>query len=157
MEYDANAIEWLLRALTRMHHYYIDREMEKRGLGFSGFPPILFVLHNELKGRLASQKELADFLGIRPSSITASIKRMEKAGLVEKVHDEGDLRRNIITLTKKGRELVENSLHVFDDVDRKMYEGFSEEEKEQLKAFYLRIINNLENLGVQSPAGFKKE
>lgn len=157
MEYDSNSLEWLFRVLNRMHHYYIDKEMEKRGLGFAGFPPILFVLRHEMKGKQASQKELADFLGIRPSSVAIAIKRMEQTGLVERVTDENDLRRNIVTITKQGEKLVKDSMRVFDEADRKMYDGFSEEEKEQLKTFFIRIIQNLENLGILSPGGFKKE
>ncbi len=157
MEFDANSLEWLFRVLNRMHLYYIDKEMEKQKLGFAGFPPILFVLSHEMKGKQASQKELADFLGIRPSSVAIAVKRMEQAGLVERVTDENDLRRNIVTITKPGEKLVRDSMKVFDEADRKMYDGFSEEEKEQLKQFFARIIQNLENLGVHSPAGFKKE
>jgi DNA-binding MarR family transcriptional regulator len=157
LDFDANSLEWLFRVLNRMHLYYIDKEMEKRNLGFAGFPPILFVLSHEMKGKPASQKELADFLGIRPSSVAIAVKRMEQAGLVERVADENDLRRNIVTITKPGEKLVRDSMKVFDEADRKMYDGFSEEEKEQLKQFFTRIIQNLENLGVHSPAGFKKE
>ncbi len=157
MDFDANSLEWLFGVLTRMHHYYIDKEMEKRKLGFAGFPPILFILSREMKGKPASQKELADFLGIRPSSVAIAVKRMEQACLVERVTDENDLRRNIVTITKPGEKLVRDAMKVFDEADRKMYDGFTEEEKEQLKQFFARIIQNLENLGVHSPAGFKKE
>jgi DNA-binding MarR family transcriptional regulator len=110
-----------------------------------------------LNSKIASQKELADFLGIRPSSLAISIKRMEKAGLVRRVTDRNDLRRNIITLTKKGEQLVRECTLVFDDIDKRMYEGFSAEEKEQLRKYYIRIINNLEKLGVQPPVQFSKE
>jgi len=157
MEYDSNAIEWLFRALNRMHLNYIENEMEKKGLDRASHPPILFILRYEMKNKAASQKELVDILGIRPSTVAVSIKRMENAGLVKKVTDDADLRKNIITLTEKGEKLVEESHLLFDEIDRKMYDGFTEEEKEQLKKFYIRIMKNLGNLGVQSPSGFKKE
>lgn len=157
MEYDSNSLEWLFRTLHRMHLNYLDREMGKRGLGVSGFPPILFILRFEMKGKTASQKELADFLGITPASLATSIKRMEKSALVKKVTDKNDLRRNIITLTAKGERLIQKSMLVFDDIDRRIYEGFSDEEKERLKKFYIRIIQNLEKMGVQPPVQFGKE
>jgi DNA-binding MarR family transcriptional regulator len=140
-----------------MHLNYIDKEMGKRGIGVSRFPPILFILHNEMKGKSASQKELADFLGITPASLAISIKRMEKSGLVKKTTDKKDLRRNIITLTATGEQFVQDSMLVFDNVDRKIYEGFTDKDKEQLKAFYIRIIQNLEKLGIQPPVQFSKE
>ena len=113
MEFDSNSIEYLFRTLHRMHINYIDKEMGKRSLGVSRFPPILFILHNEMKGKSASQKELADILGITPASLATSIKRMEKSGLVKKVTDKKDLRRNIITLTAAGEQFVRESMLVF--------------------------------------------
>lgn len=157
MEFDSHSIEYLFRTLHRMHVNYIDKEMGKRAPGVSGFPPILFILHNEMKGKTASQKELADILGITPASLAISIKRMVKSGLLKKVTDKNDLRRNIITLTSKGEEFVQESMLIFDEIDRRMYEGFIGEEKEQLKEFYIRIIQNLEKLGVQPPIQFSQE
>jgi DNA-binding MarR family transcriptional regulator len=157
MEFDSNAIEWVFRALNRMHLNYIENELEKRGFSKMSHPPILFILRYEMSDKVASQKELADFLGVRPSTIAISIKRMEKAGLVRKVSDGNDLRRNIITLTEKGEKLVDESSLVFDEIDKRMYEGFTEEEKEKLKKYYIRIMKNLENMGIQSPVQFRKE
>ena len=157
MEYDSNALEWLFRALNRMHLNYIENEMEKRGMDKAAHPPILFILRHAMKNKAASQKELADFLGIRPSSLAISIKRMENAGLVKKITDKSDLRRNIITLTEKGERFIDEILTVFNDIDTRMYEGFSPEEKDRLKNYYIRIMKNLEKLGVQSPVQFRKE
>jgi MarR family transcriptional regulator for hemolysin len=111
-----------------MHHKYVDREMVRKRLG-AGFQPLAFILRYEMRGKKASQKELADFMGITQASLTASIKRMEKAGLVEKVTDKNDLRRNIGTLTSKGEKLVRDSTKALDEIDRKMYDGFSDQDR----------------------------
>jgi DNA-binding MarR family transcriptional regulator len=76
---------------------------------------------------------------------------MEKSGLIQKVPDENDLRCNIIRFAEKGKKLVDNGTSICNSIDRKMYVGFTEKEKAQLKQFYIRIIQNLENGGIHNP------
>ena len=152
-----NDLDTLFRTIFHMHVNCAKKEFNKRGIKPAGHPPILFILRHESVNMAASQKELADKLGISPPTVAISIKRMERAGLVHKVADESDLRRNLITLTEKGIELVDQSQTVFKEVNEGMFRGFSEKEQEQLKAFFLRIVSNLETMGAQPPENLKKE
>jgi DNA-binding MarR family transcriptional regulator len=149
-------IEWLFRTLDRMRHKCIRHEFEKRGLTEASHPPILFKLRYEMKDKKATQKEIADAIGISPPTVAVSIKRMEKAGLVRKLPDKTDLRQNIIELTSKGDKLLEECKSAFEKIDQKMFEGFSEQEIIQLKDFYIRLIRNLEEMYKQQAAGTKK-
>lgn len=155
VEYEQNNLEWLLRIFDRMHHNCLKSALEKHGLREVTQPHILFTLH-KIKGMKASQKELGDAIGISPPTVAISVKRMEKAGLLCKVSDERDLRRNVITLTKKGVEYIEECSSIFDKIDRGIFEGFSELEREQLKKFYLRMIKNLETMGARLPNQLKR-
>ncbi len=156
MEYNRNDLEWLFRTFDRMRHNCIKAEFENRSLLEASHPLILFTLRYEMKDMTASQKEIGDAIGISPPTVAISIKRMEKTGLVHKVSDETDLRRNLITLTEKGMNLVEECSLAFNKIARGMFEGFSETERAQLKEFYIRMIQNLESMGVQSPAQLKR-
>ena len=155
MKYDYNDLESLFRAISHMYHNCIRKEFEKREINHANHPPILFILKHE-SGNIASQKDIADKLGISPPTVAISIKRMVKVGLLQKVADESDLRRNFITLTEKGKRLVEESELVFDTIDQGMFRGFSQDDREQLKSTYLRIISNLEIMGAQPPEFLKK-
>jgi DNA-binding MarR family transcriptional regulator len=56
---------------------------------------------------VASQAELSRRTGIDPSDVVAAINDLESRGLVTRQRDVHDTRRNVITLTRKGRtELV---------------------------------------------------
>lgn len=156
MEYDPTGLEWLFRTFDRMHHNYIKAELIKRGFGEASHPPILFMLKFEAKDMTASQKEIADAIGISPPTVAISLKRMQKAGLVQKASDEKDLRRNHVTITEKGLQLVDECAAVFGDVEQGIFNNFSEKEREQLKGFYIRMIQNLESMGAQLPARFKR-
>jgi DNA-binding MarR family transcriptional regulator len=73
-----------------------------------------------------------------------SIKRMQRAGLVEKAADESDMRYNRIKITERGQQISEKCREEFERIDRRMFEGFSEQEIKQLYSFLNRMSNNLE-------------
>ncbi len=156
MEQDQSALEWLFRILDRMHHNCMKAEFNKRGLSEASHPAILFVLKHEINDTLASQKEIADLIGISPATVAISIKRMERSGLIQKVADPNDLRRNLITITEKGLTLLAECEKAIDDIDVGMFKGFSSEERQLLKTFYMKMIHNLQTMGAQIPAKLKK-
>mgnify|MGYP000992176151 CR=1 FL=1 len=156
MKYD-NDLETLFCAITHMHMTCAKKEFDKRGIKPVGHPPILFILRHESENMAASQKKIADKLGISPPTVAISIKRMEKAGLVHKIADESDLRRNLITLTDKGLKQVDETKTVLEKIDESMFRGLTEEEQAQLKTLFLRIVSNLEAMGAQPPGNLKKE
>lgn len=146
MEYRGNDLEDLFRTISRMQHNCVKREFERRGIDSVCRTPILFVLRNSSKSMAASQKEIADRLGLSTPTVAVSIKRLEKAGVLYKVADETDLRRNLITLTEKGRQIADEAQTVFERVDRGMFNNLSQEECDQLKKLFLQIVANLESM-----------
>lgn len=155
MGYDTDNLEWFFRTLSRMHHNSIKAEMNKRGLKEASQPQILFLLKDQDEGMGVSQKEIADAVGISASTVATSVKRMEKSGLLQKIADQNDLRYNHVKLTIKGRQLLNECVCAFDAIDTGMFEGFSEDDRNQLKASFTHMIKNLEAMGAQPPASIK--
>lgn len=155
MEYNTNNLEWFFRTLSRMHHNSIKTEMRKRGLKEASQPQILFLLMNQADEDGISQKRIADIIGITPSTVAISIKRMEKSGLVQKIADPNDLRYNHVKLTPKGRGFLDECINAFNAIDAKMFDGFSENDRDHLKTFFKCMIKNLESMGAQPPESMK--
>ncbi len=138
-------IEYVKRINDAFHGYHsshrniIESRFREKGLYF-GQPPLLKYLS---ENKNATQKEIADFLHVSPPSVATSLKRMEEAGLVVRVENKKDARRNTIKLTKKGKELVEYADNMFMYVDDVTYRGFTEEELEILISFLERMNDNL--------------
>ncbi len=138
-------IEYVKRINDAFHGYHsshrniIESRFREKGLYF-GQPPILKYLS---ENKNATQKEIADFLHVSPPSVATSLKRMEESGLVVRVENKKDARRNTIKLTKKGKELVEYAENMFMYVDDVTYRGFTEEELEILISFLERMNDNL--------------
>ena len=68
---------------------------------------------------------------------------MQKAGLLEKVSNERDLRCNRLSLTEEGERAVTACKAGFDAVTLQMLDGFSPEEREALSSYIGRMIRNL--------------
>ncbi len=123
------------------HRNIVDARFREKGIYF-GQPPILKYLSEHEN---ATQKEIAEFLHISPPSVATSLKRMEESGLVVRLENKKDARRNTVKLTKKGKELhlfAENTFMRIDDI---AYKGFTEEEMDLMVNFIERMNTNLTN------------
>ena len=121
------------------HRSIIEARFREKGL-YVGQPPILkFISEN----KNVTQKEIADFLHVSTPSVAKSLKRMEESGLLVRVENKKDARRNSVKLTKKGRELVEYADSMFLRIDDVAYKGFTEEEMDTLVQFLERMNDNL--------------
>lgn len=101
---------------------------------------ILFILNRY--GSM-SQRQLARKAGITPPSMTAAVKKMEEKGYVLKEPDPNDQRKQKICLTDKGRDSLDDLLHLFRHMESVMLTGFRTEEKMLLRRFLLQIEDNI--------------
>ncbi len=98
------------------------------------------------RNRSASQSELAKIMGISAASVAVSLKKLEKGGYIQREVDEGDNRYNQIALTEKGQKVVERSREIFELTDRKVLEGFTDEEKRTLSILMDKVHVNLDKM-----------
>ena len=134
----------LFQALSRTRHNALQAELTARGLQNLGAPFILFILRDlGQKGELSAQRELADILQVSPATVAVSLKSLQRLGMIERHSDSTDQRRKRIALTPKGLHAVDTCLEVFRQVDQQMFQGFSQEEQQQLTAYHRRMLKNL--------------
>ena len=107
---------------------------------FLGQPPVLFCLRS--KGEM-SQRELADALDQTPASMTVTLGRMEKSGLVRRESDLTDKRVQRVSITEKGREVCRQAYRSESAVDQEMFMGFSEEEITVIADLMTRCAKNV--------------
>lgn len=91
------------------------------------------------------QKELAEYCHVEPATMTALLAKMEKKNLIRKevTHVSGGKRAFRIYLTELGRQMAKEADKIVDEVEKKSYQGFTEEEKETLVSLLARVTNNL--------------
>lgn len=135
-------------SLFRAHHNAAHARLTKQGVGDVGSPRLLHALrHCQEQGVKPSQRELADMLHISPATIATSLKSLERNGYVVREIDPNDSRRNLISITPKAIQAMEETHKVFDWIDEAMFAGFTEEEVVQLNQYHLRMLQNLYAIG----------
>ncbi len=100
---------------------------------------ILLLKHNP--GLTVGQ--LADALDITAATASVSIKRMEKAGFVEKRADDNDARIIRLYLTQKGDSTPDRIKERLDHQEQFITKGFTEQEVNLLSDLLDRAIQNL--------------
>lgn len=133
------AVTKLLHDLEWWRHFTVHRALRDSDVYF-GQPPILDALANS---GVCTQNELAKTLNVSPASIAVSLRRMQKSGLIEKEADAEDLRRNFVRLTEKGKAQHAYIHDCFEEIDRKLYAGFTDAELEMLQSMLSRLCENL--------------
>ena len=136
--------------VTLMHRYRISTALSGLNI-YRGQPELLGFL---LENGECSQKQLAESVGVSAASIATSIKRMCKAGFVERTEDESDRRINRIRITEKGRDVFAAGREKCNRVDTQMFKGFSDGEIDAFSEFLQRITENLSEGGLSEKEVF---
>ena len=90
-----------------------------------------------------TQSELVERLGVEPATVSKVLNRMEAAELVTRRRDVRDARSYKVYLTERGRSLREPTSRAWEEVERRMLEGFSPEERALLRNLLARVRENL--------------
>jgi DNA-binding MarR family transcriptional regulator len=139
MSHPSTSLDFLLAQVCKLHYARVHTLLEELGL-YRGQPPVLFALW-EREG--ATHGELAARLHVKPATITKMIKRMEKAGFVERRSDPKDQRVSRVYLTDAGRSIRERVEQVWRTLEEETFEGFSTEKRDLLQCSFLQMRENL--------------
>ena len=132
-----------------LHRLELLRRIRGRGLisgaGLHpGQPPLLQYIYDHPG---CTQRDAARELDVTPASSAASLKRLEKAGLVERRPDYADARRNRLYVTKQGEEKMWACRKQFLALEERMFAGMNDEE---IAAFRNACEKMFENLADES-------
>ena len=98
-----------------------------------------------------SAVELAKKAGLKPTTLTTMLDRMEKADLLKRVPHETDRRTIRLILTEKGKELQHRSEYLSGRMTENYYKGFTEKEVEQFEGYLVRVLSNLQTVEENRP------
>lgn len=147
---DENAnVNTINASFIRMVHMYSAlnyRAFSKLGI-HPGQLPVLKIV-SEQEG--ISLRELASLLHIKPPTVTVTVQRLEKAGMVRRETDLSDQRINRIYLTEKGAAMKKEMIRLLDENEKILTKGFSKEEIRTLQSFFAKMTENLIQAGADA-------
>ena len=119
----------------------INRENDANGIA-QGYRAILFCLADS-EG--ITQYEISKRVGIKPPTTSVALSKMEAEGYVTRETSKDDLRKTIVRLTPKGRELADNMLAVFFDFDKVIAGTLTQKELGTLTELLKVVKERIEN------------
>lgn len=125
--------------VTLLHRYRISTALSGLNI-YRGQPELLDYL---VENGDCSQREIANHFGISPASVATSVKRMCKAGFIERTEDENDRRINRLRITDKGLEALNLSREKCREIDEIMFGNFTEKELDDFNGMIEKITENL--------------
>jgi len=108
-----------------------------------GSLPVWLVLISLKSGQLASQRELADAVGIQGATLTHHLDAMESAGLVTRRRDPANRRLHLVELTPAGDALFARMRDAAMAFDERLRAGLSRPEVAQLEVLLARLRDNV--------------
>ena len=130
------------RELHRLHRRAMEMRLNKTGV-YRAQHQILMCLSDHPQ---SSQIQIAERFKISSSAVATSLKKLEKGGYLERVVDMEDNRFHKVSLTEKGRQVVENSHEIFQQTIREIYQNLSASDMEQMMSFYEKLEENLKRI-----------
>jgi MarR family transcriptional regulator, transcriptional regulator for hemolysin len=108
-----------------------------------GSLPVWLVLISLKSRQLASQRELAEAVGIQGATLTHHLDTMESGGLVTRRRDPANRRLHLVELTPAGDALFLRLRDAAMAFDRRLRAGLSPAQVSQLEALLTRLRDNV--------------
>ena len=124
--------------VARLERINFNRDVAEEGL-FAGQHKIIMFL--KFQGS-ATIGEIAKETGTKPSTVSVSVKRMEKAGFVKRRQSKADGRITEILLTPKGQAVPEHIHHKMEAEEKMLTNGLTDDEINILSDLLDKIIEN---------------
>jgi len=125
---------------AKIYHDRLRRHSEHEGLP-SSYRMLIYHLARMHPG--VTQLELVKATHLKPPTISVTLQKMERDGLVTRRDNEDDLRQTLVFLTEKGIAIDERIHRLHEEGDAIALSGLSEEEVDMLSALLNRVIDNL--------------
>ena len=134
---------YLIGQINKLTYRMINEMLKKRGVdAFNGAQgTILYALWNNDGLTI---KQISKITGLAKSSLTSTLNRMQKKGLIKISENPEDGRSKIIKLTDKTRKLENDFNMVSDRMIENYYRDFSNKEVMEFERQLERVLKNLE-------------
>ena len=125
--------------ISRKSKNYFNQVVSEEGL-FAGQHHIIMMLE---RVGCATVSQIAEEMRTTSATASVSIKRLEKAGFVEKRSSESDARITKIYLTDKALAVTQRIRSKMDEAEESLTQGLTQEEKYQLSDLLDKVVNNI--------------
>lgn len=93
---------------------------------------------------------LAEYLDIRPSSVSQILTKLEETGAIERFKSPEDGRVILISLSEDGKKILDSRKNLSDRLYEEMFAGFSKADLQELVRGLEQLLNNIQGPDFQA-------
>ena len=127
------------REITQGCYAKVEEKLDKYGIVKAQAQLLLLIKDNDG----CTQKDLANYVGVKYSSMSERIDKLEKNGYIERATDEDNLKYKRIFITKEGKTAAVQCRRILNDIEETLYKGFTKKDKAQLEDYLNKMIANI--------------
>ena len=131
-----------LRKITQASYSKVEKRLVKYGL-VKGQANLL-VLIRDNDG--CTQKELAEMVAVKYSSMSERLNKLEDMGYIERTIDEDNSKFKRIFITSSGKSAAIQCRKIQNEFNNTLYKGFTKKDVKQLESFMERLSSNIEDI-----------
>lgn len=124
-----------------MQKYYITVEVRLEKYDLVKGQAYLLVLIRDNNG--CTQKDLANIIGVKYSSMSERLNKLEKSGYIQRELDKNNLKYKRINVTPEGKRVAIQCRKIVREFEKDLYKGFRKKDKEILENYLTKMIRNI--------------
>ncbi|MEX6504761.1 MarR family winged helix-turn-helix transcriptional regulator [Jiella sp. M17.18] len=137
----SNSLGFLIVDVARLFRQEFEHAVVEAGVELT--PGELRALAHVARFKGARQAVLAERMGVEPMTLSAYLDRLESRGLVTRATDPNDRRAKVVNPTDAAEVVFENTRPIAAKVFERITDGFTDEERDTVRALLTRMRANL--------------
>ena len=138
----------LVGIISRSHYNYLNNKFRDLNINPTQFSFLIEIKYE----KNINQHEISKNCSIDKGAVARALRKLEEQGLVIREIDESNRRQNMLSLTEKGHETLNQAMAIIDDWEKEVYKDITDQERKTahdiLKKIALesfKINQNLKN------------
>lgn len=134
-------IDEIFRTITQRKYHIIEKRLKKYDLVKGQASLLLLIRDNDG----ITQNELASIIGIRESSMSVRLDKLERNGYIIREIDEDNLKKKKIYITASGKTASIQCRRIVREFDEQLFNGFTKKDKKQFEKYLEKMLDNIIN------------
>lgn len=127
------------REITQSCYTMVENRLQKYGIVKAQAQLLLLIKENNG----CTQKDLATLVGVRYSSMSERLDKLEKSEYIERTIDEENLKYKRIYITKQGKLAAVQCKRILREIDETLFKGFNKKDKKQFENYLNKMLENI--------------
>lgn len=132
-------VEEILRRITQRKYHIIELRLAKYNLVKGQAELLLLIKDNDGM----TQNELANIIGIKDSSMSVRLNKLEKNGYIVREIDDENLKKKKIYITQSGKIASTQCRRILREIDEQLWNGFTKKEIKEMKKYFDKMQKNM--------------